>query len=647
VRSRLRTVELTLLLAIALGFPLLIPFGPAGAFTVVTAQDIQVNTTWTAAGSPYYIQGEVTVNASATLTLEPGVQVLFDGYHALRILGNLSAQGTDVAPLLFQSNLTTPFPGSWKAVEIVDAGAANITHAVFRHAHQGVFVSTSGTVTLSNLTVEQCLTGIWVELSQGVTLLGATISMNRVGILLYDTHLSQFDDVRVSGNDNGIQLQQSDDNVITGGSIFSNVFIGVNMTNSFGNLIHNNTIFDNGVQATDNTDANFWDDGYPAGGNLWGDYNGSDNFSGPNQDQPGADGLGDTPYVIDADSQDGYPRMVPGPNLPPVITLASPENGSMIPLGASIIVRVADVDLNTSSYVLDGAAPVAFANVLVLVSTNWTEGSHTLDVTATDTQGAQRNASWEFFVDATFPVITFVSPPNNALIRPGGVLLDIDVEDQFFDEANWTLDGLSMGPLLAPFEISTATWADGEHTVVVRAWDIAGNVAAGTHTIRSDGTPPRILNVDPADTSTNVSVNVTVVIRFSEAMDRNSVVDQIQFPVTFDLLWSENDTRVEVVPRAPLEHDQLILLKLDGDATDVAGNPIDADLLVAFRTLPDTPTEPTDDEFPWLNIGVVVVFFVAVAIYVVFRQRRERRRREDESVDSSKPQEDSEAPEKD
>jgi nitrous oxidase accessory protein NosD len=57
---------------------------------------------------------------------------------------------------------------------------------------------------------------------------------------------------------------------------------------------------------------NEWDDGYPSGGNYWGDYTGVDNYSGVNQDQPGSDGIGDTPYIIPgtATSRDNYPLMI-------------------------------------------------------------------------------------------------------------------------------------------------------------------------------------------------------------------------------------------------------------------------------------------------------------------------------------------------
>jgi len=48
--------------------------------------------------------------------------------------------------------------------------------------------------------------------------------------------------------------------------------------------------------------VNVWDDGYPSGGNYWSDYTGVDANS---------DGIGDTPYILDAQNVDNYPLMQP------------------------------------------------------------------------------------------------------------------------------------------------------------------------------------------------------------------------------------------------------------------------------------------------------------------------------------------------
>jgi hypothetical protein len=71
----------------------------------------------------------------------------------------------------------------------------------------------------------------------------------------------------------------------------------------------------NTVQLATYYATNTWDNGYPSGGNYWSDYTGSDAKSGPNQDQSGSDGIGDTPRVIDFYNKDNYPLMEPwGPD---------------------------------------------------------------------------------------------------------------------------------------------------------------------------------------------------------------------------------------------------------------------------------------------------------------------------------------------
>lgn len=63
-----------------------------------------------------------------------------------------------------------------------------------------------------------------------------------------------------------------------------------------GSRIYHNNIVENEVPPCDDSQpewgANQWDNGYPSGGNFWG-YGCTDEVSGPNQDQPGGDGICD------------------------------------------------------------------------------------------------------------------------------------------------------------------------------------------------------------------------------------------------------------------------------------------------------------------------------------------------------------------
>lgn len=77
------------------------------------------------------------------------------------------------------------------------------------------------------------------------------------------------------------------------------------------NVICHNNFINNTVQGWEpSPTSNFWDFGYPTGGNYWSDYTGINVKSGPNQDQPGSDGIGDTPFQHNT-LIDHYPLMTP------------------------------------------------------------------------------------------------------------------------------------------------------------------------------------------------------------------------------------------------------------------------------------------------------------------------------------------------
>ena len=55
---------------------------------------IETDTNWTREHSPYIVTGDIVVKRSAILTIQPGVEVRFDGFYSLTIQGTLIADGT-------------------------------------------------------------------------------------------------------------------------------------------------------------------------------------------------------------------------------------------------------------------------------------------------------------------------------------------------------------------------------------------------------------------------------------------------------------------------------------------------------------------------------------------------------------------------
>ena len=84
----------------------------------------EVSGTWTKAKSPYNINGDIRVPFGNTLTIESGVQVVFQGYYYLDIKGNVSAIGAPGDTILFTVKDTTGFhdvtigTGGWNRIII-------------------------------------------------------------------------------------------------------------------------------------------------------------------------------------------------------------------------------------------------------------------------------------------------------------------------------------------------------------------------------------------------------------------------------------------------------------------------------------------------------------------------------------------------
>jgi len=142
---------------------------------------------------------------------------------------------------------------------------------------------------------------------------------------------------RITNNGiSGVYLASASYNKITGNTITNNGLSGIHLhcssknkisentiTNNrmgiyleeppYDNVIYHNNFIGNSQQVYIKTPgyANVWDNGWPSGGNYWSDYTGVDVMKGKNQDKPGSDGIGDTPYVINAYNQDRYPLMKP------------------------------------------------------------------------------------------------------------------------------------------------------------------------------------------------------------------------------------------------------------------------------------------------------------------------------------------------
>ncbi len=140
-----------------------------------------VEGTWTKEGSPYLVEGRITVSSNKTLILEAGTIIRFATQSALHVYGNLKCDGTENEPVIMTSNLDTewytdslpfseaPYPGSWGGVYL--AAAENEIYLHHLKIHYGGY-SSSGALWLKEglFTVQDCV----ITQSQGASMVVST-----------------------------------------------------------------------------------------------------------------------------------------------------------------------------------------------------------------------------------------------------------------------------------------------------------------------------------------------------------------------------------------------------------------------------------------------------------------------------------------
>lgn len=219
--------------------------------------------------------------------------------------------------------------------------------------------------------------------------------------------------------DDGVTFENSSSNLITEcnlDALTEAVQPGVYLTSSNSNKFYKNDIED--ISLTNSNDNQFLENNFViyaflrirgknvwdnrSVGNYWNDYL----TKYPNASEIGNTGIGDTPYVIDADNIDHYPLMAPVDNTAPAIDVLSPApgiyNASSIQLSFTV-----DEPASLIAYSLDGKENRTITENITL--TGLTNGVHNLTIYAKDKAGnIEASETIYFDVDAPEPLSTLL-----------------------------------------------------------------------------------------------------------------------------------------------------------------------------------------------------------------------------------------------
>ena len=124
---------------------------------------IQKNTTLTAAQNPVISSHMTEVAPTATLTINPGVNIYTHEYAGLLVKGSLTIAGTEAEPVTFTTNETNKVNQFWAGLITVSGGKTSINHARIAFASPAISCAQGSIVNLKNSQLEDGNTGIWQD----------------------------------------------------------------------------------------------------------------------------------------------------------------------------------------------------------------------------------------------------------------------------------------------------------------------------------------------------------------------------------------------------------------------------------------------------------------------------------------------------
>jgi alpha-tubulin suppressor-like RCC1 family protein len=180
----------------------------------------------------------------------------------------------------------------------------------------------------------------------------------------------------------------------------------------------------------------------------------------------------------------------------PVVGISSPTDGATIgDTTPDIAFTVTDATAVTSQCRVDGGGWIACASP-------WTapplaDGSHTVDVEATDAAGNTGTASRTFSIDSTLPTVTISSPVNGATTNNNTPSVSFSTTGSPPVTTECRVDSGAFGSCSSPWTVPAL--ADGSHTLAVRATDALARTATSSITLNVDATAPAVTITAPLD----------------------------------------------------------------------------------------------------------------------------------------------------
>ncbi|MCK5309979.1 MAG: Ig-like domain-containing protein, partial [Thermoplasmata archaeon] len=282
----------------------------------------------------------------------------------------------------------------------------------------------------------------------------------------------------------------------------------------------------------------------------------------------------------------------------PNIALISPSNNSVIFAGSILDFNISDANLNNVNVSINDGINTTFLPPYNISTLGWEDGTYNIEIYAYDDLNNEVVREFIIIVDSSCPVISLVSPLNNSIILRGTVI-DIEINDDNLEQANYSLDGIIFQTFDFPYDLDTIDWADEAHTLVIQAIDQANNTAMESYTLTTYSIFPNVASTIPANNSINISVNAEIIIEFSESMNEQSVENAMSFEPIINVSgysWSLDGKNLTINLLNNLSWNSSYIISVGEGAKDNAGNDLISAYYFSFTTILNSENDNSEED---------------------------------------------------
>ncbi len=226
--------------------------GPSEPVSMLIPGNLTQEVTWTRGNSPYHLAGDLKIETTGILHIDPGVEVVMADYDALKwgnpnlveitVKGALVASAGNDFPIVLSSGKALPAAGDWGGITFSSntPGKSALVNVTLGYAGTGLQL-TNATGTFADSRLHHCQTGVVASQNQGLTLASLTVEFSSTGMILEENNGTLISGCTLFHCLRGFNSYRNSEITFTGNNILEFIEFGLFSQESGGTLrVHNN-----------------------------------------------------------------------------------------------------------------------------------------------------------------------------------------------------------------------------------------------------------------------------------------------------------------------------------------------------------------------------------------------------------------------